>query len=101
MPKRGKIPSHQAYYITETSNPNFREHPFWPTYGPGATAPSNADVVVKRGTIEEWYLINATMESHAFHIHQMSFVSGAGRTGHSVNGRYGLRPDRHAVAKPS
>lgn len=74
FPKQGKIPSHQAYYITETSNPNFREHPFWPMYGPGATAPSNADVVVKRGTIEEWYLINATMESHAFHIHQMSFV---------------------------
>ena len=36
--------------------------------------PSNADIVVKRGTVEEWYLINATMESHAFHIHQMSFV---------------------------
>jgi FtsP/CotA-like multicopper oxidase with cupredoxin domain len=74
FPKQGKTPSHQAYYITQTSNLNFREHPFWPTYGPGATAPSNADVVVKRGTIEEWYLINATMESHAFHIHQMSFV---------------------------
>ncbi|MGA8532607.1 MAG: multicopper oxidase domain-containing protein [Candidatus Tumulicola sp.] len=30
--------------------------------------------MVKRGTIEEWYLINATMEAHAFHIHQMTFV---------------------------
>jgi suppressor of ftsI len=76
FPKKGKVPSHQAFYITETTNPNFREHPFWPVYGPGATAPSNADVVVKRGTVEEWYLINATMESHAFHIHQMSFVQG-------------------------
>ena len=74
FPKRGKIPSHQAYYITDTTNPNFHEHPFWPIYGPGATVPSNADIVVKRGAVEEWYLINATMESHAFHIHQMAFV---------------------------
>ena len=31
-------------------------------------------MVVKAGTIEEWYLINATMESHVFHIHQMAYV---------------------------
>ncbi len=36
--------------------------------------PSNPDVVVKRGSVEEWYLLNASMEAHAFHIHQMSFV---------------------------
>ncbi|HEX3456933.1 MAG TPA: multicopper oxidase domain-containing protein, partial [Candidatus Baltobacteraceae bacterium] len=34
----------------------------------------NPDVVVKRGSVEEWYLLNASMEAHAFHIHQMSFV---------------------------
>lgn len=36
--------------------------------------PDNPDIVVRQGTIEEWYLINATMETHAFHIHQMAFV---------------------------
>ncbi|MGA9853440.1 MAG: multicopper oxidase domain-containing protein [Gammaproteobacteria bacterium] len=74
FPKRGKIPLHLAYYITDTTNPNFHEQPFWPVYRPGATVPSNPDIVVKQGTIEEWYLINATMETHAFHIHQMAFV---------------------------
>jgi FtsP/CotA-like multicopper oxidase with cupredoxin domain len=74
FPKHGKTPLHRAFYITDTTNPNFREHPFWPTYDSDATVPSNPDIVVKRGSIEEWYLINATMESHAFHIHQMAFV---------------------------
>jgi FtsP/CotA-like multicopper oxidase with cupredoxin domain len=74
FPKNGKVPAHQAFYVTETTNPNFREHPYWPTYGPGATVPSNPDIVVKRGSVEEWYLVNATMEAHAFHIHQMAFV---------------------------
>ena len=41
LPKHGKIPPHQVFYITETTNPNFREHPFWPVYRAGATAPSN------------------------------------------------------------
>lgn len=74
FPRRGKIPAHSAYYITDTTNRRFRERPFWPSYQPGGTVPYKADVVVKAGTIEEWYLINATMEAHAFHIHQMSFV---------------------------
>ncbi|MBV8066540.1 MAG: multicopper oxidase domain-containing protein [Candidatus Eremiobacteraeota bacterium] len=68
------IEPHDGFYITETSNPAFHEHPFWPVYAPNSDFPSDADVVVKRGSIEEWYLINATMESHAFHIHQMTFV---------------------------
>jgi FtsP/CotA-like multicopper oxidase with cupredoxin domain len=74
FPKNGSIPAHEGYYITDTTNPNFHEHPFWPVYAKGATVPSNPDIVVKQGSIEEWYLINATMESHAFHIHQMAFV---------------------------
>lgn len=74
FPRNGKIPAHQAFYITDTMNAKFHEHPFWPEYHAGATIPFNADVVVKRGTVEEWYLINATMEAHAFHIHQMAFV---------------------------
>jgi FtsP/CotA-like multicopper oxidase with cupredoxin domain len=74
IPKNGKIPEHQAYYITEITNPNFHEHPFWPVYPERADVPANPDVVVKRGTVEEWYLVNTTLESHAFHIHQMTFV---------------------------
>lgn len=74
FPKHGKAPLRTAYYVTDTTKPDFREHPFWPVFGPGATVPSNPDVVVKQGTVEVWYLINATLESHDFHIHQMRFV---------------------------
>ncbi|MEO9097732.1 MAG: multicopper oxidase domain-containing protein [Candidatus Baltobacteraceae bacterium] len=65
---------HPEYYITETSKPDFRERPYWPAYAEGARTPA-ADIVVKHGSIEEWDLFNATMESHSFHIHQMSFVA--------------------------
>ncbi len=74
FPKRGKIPQHQGFFITDTTNLNFHEHSFWPTYNRGATFPARADITVKQGSIEEWYLINATMETHGFHIHQMAFV---------------------------
>ncbi|WHZ19003.1 MAG: Multicopper oxidase [Rhodanobacteraceae bacterium] len=74
FPKQGKIPPHPAFYITDTTNPNFHEHPFWPDFGPDATVPSNPDIVVKQGTVEVWYLINTTLENHNFHIHQMKFV---------------------------
>lgn len=74
FPKQGKIPPHTAYYITDTTNPDFHEHPFWPVFRAGATVPSNPDIVVKQGTVEVWYLINATLENHDFHIHQMKFV---------------------------
>ena len=47
---------------------------YYPQYAAGATVPERADITVKRGSIEEWYLFNTTMESHTFHIHQMSFV---------------------------
>ncbi len=81
FPKRGKIPKHLAFYITDTTNPDFHEHPFWPVYLAGATVPSNPDIVVKQGTVEVWYLINATDENHAFHIHQMAFVQEKDYTG--------------------
>ena len=75
FPKQGKIPAHPGFYITDTTKPNFHERPFWPVYQPGgAMVPSNPDIVVKQGTIEVWYLINTTLETHAFHIHQMAFV---------------------------
>lgn len=64
---------HPEFYITETSARDFHEHPYSPVYAKGATAP-RPDIVVKHGTIEEWYLFNATIEEHTFHIHQMAFV---------------------------
>lgn len=74
FPAHGKVPIHSSYFITDTTNPNFHEHAYYPRYAAGTTIPERADITVKRGSIEEWYLFNATMESHTFHIHQMSFV---------------------------
>lgn len=62
------------YYLTDTTNTSFHEKPYWPAYAKGASVPQ-ADVIVKRGTVEEWYLFNTTLEEHSFHIHQMAFVA--------------------------
>jgi FtsP/CotA-like multicopper oxidase with cupredoxin domain len=83
-----------TFYVTETgSRPQplpapWIEHPFWlqPAVSPPGPSPLptdsryQADIWVKklpRGqrTIEIWNLYNATGEAHAFHIHQMTFVS--------------------------
>ncbi len=69
-----KIPVHSSYFVTDTTDRNFREHAFYPQFAKGQMVPERADITVKRGSIEEWYIFNATMESHTFHIHQMSFV---------------------------
>ena len=65
----------------------FEQHPFWLSPPNPKTAPTplppdthyNADIWVPRlrhgPTIEDWYLINASSEAHAFHIHQLTFVS--------------------------
>jgi FtsP/CotA-like multicopper oxidase with cupredoxin domain len=81
FPKHGNIPPHTSYYITDTTNANFHEHPYYPLYNKGGSVPANADIVVKQGAIEEWYLFNTTMESHVFHIHQMAFVEKIGPAG--------------------
>jgi FtsP/CotA-like multicopper oxidase with cupredoxin domain len=73
LPNANGRGGHSEYYITETSNSQFHEDPFWPAYQKGAETP-DPDVIVKHGSIEEWYLFNATMETHSFHIHQMDFV---------------------------
>lgn len=84
IPKTKAMPAHLAAFITDTTNRNFHEHEFWPQYHNGGTVPFNADVVVKAGTIEEWWLVNTTSEVHAFHIHQMSFVVENGGLGMPV-----------------
>ena len=81
LPKHGKIPPHASFFLTDTTNPNFRERPYYPMYRTGQSVPSNVDIVVKSGAIEEWYLFNATLEVHAFHIHQMPFVALEGPAG--------------------
>ncbi len=86
FPNTKTTPSHPGYYITDTTNPDFHEHPFQPVYAAGATVPSNPDIVVHQGAVEEWYLVNTTMEAHAFHIHQMSFVIEDGFAGIPLSG---------------
>jgi FtsP/CotA-like multicopper oxidase with cupredoxin domain len=66
---------HAEFYITETDNRDFHEQPYWPSFAPGSTTPAHADIVVKQGSIEEWYLFNATPTEHTFHIHQMAFAA--------------------------
>lgn len=74
VPNTGAKGGHGEFYITETSNTNFTERPFHPVYRKDSLVPQ-PNVVVKRGSIEEWYLFNATLEPHTFHIHQMAFAS--------------------------
>ncbi|HKU67427.1 MAG TPA: multicopper oxidase family protein [Candidatus Baltobacteraceae bacterium] len=73
VPGAGTAVGRRAFMITDTTNPDFQEHPYWPVFG-NRDVPTSADVIVKQGTIEEWYLFNATLESHSFHIHQMAFA---------------------------
>ncbi len=81
--KRGDVD--YAFFITDTSNPNFVEHSYDPHYAPGGAYPTNPDIIVKQGSIEEWYLINATPDRHSFHIHQMSYVLENGPAGFPVS----------------
>jgi FtsP/CotA-like multicopper oxidase with cupredoxin domain len=66
---------HPQFFLTETSNRNFHEQPYWPSFAPGENTPAHADIVVKKGSIEEWYLFNTTLSMHTFHIHQMAFAA--------------------------
>jgi FtsP/CotA-like multicopper oxidase with cupredoxin domain len=81
FPRHGKIPVHSSYFITDTTDKHFHEHPYYPAYRMSDSVPAYADIVVKAGAIEEWYLFNTTMESHTFHIHQMTFVAPNGPAG--------------------
>jgi FtsP/CotA-like multicopper oxidase with cupredoxin domain len=67
--------NHAEFYMTETDNRDFHEQPYWPSFAPGSNTPAHADIVVKQGSIEEWYLFNATPTEHTFHIHQMAFAA--------------------------
>lgn len=75
LPDAGGKGLHAEFYITETSNRDFHEHGYWPSFAPGRNTPAHADIIVKQGSIEEWYLMNATPEEHTFHIHQMAFAA--------------------------
>ena len=73
--------AYAAYMITQTSNPAFHERTFYPVYASKRAMTPRPDVTVRQGAIEEWYLYNATLESHTFHIHQMDFVVEDARNG--------------------
>lgn len=75
FPNGDRNGEHFEFYITQTSNRDFQERPYWPSFAPGEKTPAHADIVVKQGSIEEWYLFNATPEVHTFHIHQMAFAA--------------------------
>ncbi len=81
FPARTKRKYKFVFYITDTTNPNFHEHSYDPQYRMGDNFPIHPDIIVKQGTVEEWYLINATTDRHSFHIHQMSFVAERGAGG--------------------
>ena len=74
-----------AFFITDTTNANFIERSYDPHYVAGTAYPTNPNIVVKQGTVEEWYLINATPDRHSFHIHQMSYVLENGPAGFPVS----------------
>ncbi len=99
FPKNGKVPVHYGFYITETTNSNFHEHPFWPVYASKtATVPSNPDIVVNKGAIEEWYLdqrdAGVTRVSHP----SDGLRRGEELCGHTAHARHGFLAGRLPVA---
>ncbi len=66
-----------AWYVTDTSdNPaGFIEHPFWLSPDPKNPNKYLPEIDVPQNSIEEWTLVNASGEIHAFHIHQLTFVT--------------------------
>jgi FtsP/CotA-like multicopper oxidase with cupredoxin domain len=72
-----------GFYVTETVDSTkpgmgFVERPFWLAPGPSTTDPDRylaPNITVNQDDTEEWTLVNASPEIHAFHIHQMTFVA--------------------------
>jgi FtsP/CotA-like multicopper oxidase with cupredoxin domain len=70
-----------GFYVTETSGTDpmhpvssFVERPFWLAPGPGSTYVMPT-IHVHKKQIEHWTLVNAATQIHAFHIHQLTFVT--------------------------
>jgi FtsP/CotA-like multicopper oxidase with cupredoxin domain len=65
-----------AWYVTDTTKPGaFTEQPFWlspPKPGDHEYLP---EIRVPQNSVEQWVLVNASPEIHAFHIHQLTFVT--------------------------
>ncbi len=71
-----------GFYVTETSGSDpmhpkadFTERPFWlgpPADSHGYVMPT---IHVHKKQIEHWTLVNAATQIHAFHIHQLTFVT--------------------------
>ncbi len=73
-----QFPQFQDLYITEISNPKAVETPYSMNEPPA--------IIVKRGTVEDWTILNYTQEVHDFHIHQIHYLvlshSGIGNGEH-------------------
>lgn len=76
------FPYFGAFYVFETTGgaSMFSEQPFWLSRPPAGGKPLPhqhflPNIVAHTGTTEEWTLVNATGEVHAFHIHQLTFVT--------------------------
>lgn len=89
-----------GFFIADTTNRNFHEHTYDPQIVAGSPFPVNLDIRVKQGTIEEWYLINATLDRHSFHIHQMSYVLENGPSGLPVSLDVADIPSGSILANP-
>lgn len=71
-----------GFYVTETSGsdpmhpkPDFVERPFW-LGPPAAESPYVMPTIhVHKKQLEHWTLVNAATQIHAFHIHQLTFVT--------------------------
>lgn len=69
------------FYVTDTTNraaPGFGERPFWLVANGHSKDPDRymlPNITVTQNDTETWTLVNAAGEIHAFHIHQMTFLT--------------------------
>jgi FtsP/CotA-like multicopper oxidase with cupredoxin domain len=69
------------FYVTDTTNrdaPGFGERPLWLQASATPKDPDHymlPNITVTQDDTEEWTLVNAAAEIHAFHIHQMTFTT--------------------------
>ncbi len=71
-----------GFYVTETSGDDplhpassFTERPFWLGPPPNPREYVMPTIHVHKKQIEHWTLVNAATQIHAFHIHQLTFVT--------------------------
>jgi FtsP/CotA-like multicopper oxidase with cupredoxin domain len=67
-----------SWYVTDTTKPKaFTEKPFWLSPPKSGDYEYLPEIRVPQNSVEQWTLINASGEVHAFHIHQLTFVTNS------------------------